>query len=307
MTARAAPAAEQISVVFVSHSSGRTLSEAVRSVGHYLPGAEIVVVENGGADAADQFGHGIDQLTVAPNDGFGAGCNLGARLAKRPHLLFLNPDTRLTGVDPGGLAQAVERPRLGIFSPLLALDRSWRTEIPIYLARCLLKPAALTRFPLEGRIGHRPPWASGAAMLVRRSEFEAVCGFDERLFLYQEDRDLSRRFSAAGLPVAASRGVRVEHAGQSSSALATTDRIACSLTGLVELAEIWEGAARAAAARVLAFLSTMARVGVAGRKAREAEAIADAILRLLVQRPAHQYPAARAAFAAASGSAGRRA
>ncbi len=42
------------------------------------------------------------------------------------------------------------------------------------------------------------PWVSGAAFLVRRAAFEAVHGFDPRIFMYGEDVDLSWRLRAAG-------------------------------------------------------------------------------------------------------------
>ncbi len=88
-------AAEQIGVVFVSHGSGSWLGVAIRSVARHLPGAEIIVVENGEDKMPRCHGDAVDRLTVARNEGFGAGCNVGAALAGRSHLLFLNPDARL--------------------------------------------------------------------------------------------------------------------------------------------------------------------------------------------------------------------
>lgn len=48
--------------------------------------------------------------------------------------------------------------------------------------------------PSERPVG----WLSGSCLLLRRSAFEEISGFDERYFMYMEDVDLGDRLSRAG-------------------------------------------------------------------------------------------------------------
>jgi GT2 family glycosyltransferase len=50
----------------------------------------------------------------------------------------------------------------------------------------------------DPEVGGHVDWAAGAFLLVRRTAFDAVGGFDERQWLYAEDLDLAWRLARAG-------------------------------------------------------------------------------------------------------------
>jgi GT2 family glycosyltransferase len=91
-------------------------------------------------------------------------------------------------------------------------------------------------------------WPPGALLLVAKSEFTRVGGFDPRFFLYYEDQDLARRYRAAGLPVRSTRAVRARHQrGQSSTgeAAGAAVRQGWSYLSWIEYLFMWHGSATA--------------------------------------------------------------
>jgi len=122
---------------------------------------------------------GVDIARSGANLGFGRGQNAAIARGSAPWILILNQDCV---VEPGVLAPLVEG---------AARDPK---EIAAW---------ELRQVPYEHPKAYDPvtmdtPWASGAAMLVRREAFEAVRGFEPRIFMYGEDVDLSWRLRAKG-------------------------------------------------------------------------------------------------------------
>jgi GT2 family glycosyltransferase len=113
------------------------------------------------------------------NVGFGAAHNANAASGRAEFLLVLNPDCIL---EPGVLDELLDAAHS---SP--ADVAAWELrQIPYE------HPKAYDPATLETR------WVSGAATLFRRRAFEEVGGFDERIFLYAEDVDLSWRLRCRG-------------------------------------------------------------------------------------------------------------
>ena len=121
----------------------------------------------------------VDVRASGENLGFGRGHNANARRGKSPWLLVVNQDCV---VEPGALERLVE-----IAAADDAKVAAWEMRQVPYEHPKAYDPATLDT-----------PWASGAATLFRREAYEAAGGFDEALFMYGEDVDLSWRLRAAG-------------------------------------------------------------------------------------------------------------
>ncbi|MCU0298080.1 MAG: glycosyltransferase family 2 protein [Candidatus Nanopelagicales bacterium] len=159
---------------------------------------EVVVVDNGSPDCAGL----TDARIIDPgyNTGFAQGCNLGARHARSPVVVFVNSDAV---VDPGCLRRLCDRladPAVTLVGATIVLAddpdtvNSWGN--PVHLlgfswAGGYGLPAS------QARSGTRAS-VSGAVFGVRRRDFLELAGMDEQYFMYGEDVDLSLRAWLAG-------------------------------------------------------------------------------------------------------------
>ena len=211
-----------VDTIIVSYCTLELTATAVQSVLGEPETRLVIVVDNASTDgsaaaiAKRYTAAPVEVVALSDNRGFGAACNLGVERASAPYVFFLNSDARL---EPGGLARLRDRlaaaPRLGVVAPAVH-DLSGRPqadaqgELPTAGAILLRR----TRHPLD-RVS--PGWVSGVALMVRRTEFIGLGGFDPGFFLYYEDVDLCRRYRARGLELERVVEARVVHAGGSST------------------------------------------------------------------------------------------
>jgi N-acetylglucosaminyl-diphospho-decaprenol L-rhamnosyltransferase len=212
-----------LSIVIVNWNSGAYLREHLESLHQQneLAGVEVLVVDNASADdsarAADDF-PGTLRLAFEENRGFAAAANAGARAARAPLLLFLNPDIVHTPNNLRTLLDAFAAcPEVAggcgrLREPSGRLQEHFqlrRLPTPRWALVDLFFPAAVkTRWPVFRRhyYGHRS-WTSSfeveqpaaACLLLRQAVFEALGGFDEAFLpAWFEDVDLCRRLRNAG-------------------------------------------------------------------------------------------------------------
>jgi GT2 family glycosyltransferase len=219
MTPKTRPAAAAMDVVTVTHNSAAVIGAMLAS----LPlGMRAVVVDNASGDESPAIARRADAHVVAsPNNvGFGGACNLGANAGAAPLILFLNPDCR---IQPGALdalaAAAKRHPHAAAFNPRL-VDAAGKFSLK---RTTLLAPGE--RFPGNPNGDCELPVLSGAALLVRRTAFEAIGGFDANIFLYYDDDDLCRRLRERGWKLMHVHDAVVVHeAGTSSGVSLATIR-----------------------------------------------------------------------------------
>ena len=247
MTSASATAAArdaEIAAVLVNYNAGSELTQALRSIADDLAGRawEAVVVDNASSDGSerqvDAFAPQARLVRNATNVGFGRAVNQGVAASRAPLVLIMNPDCRLARgatqalqaqleahdacalvgprvLDPDGAVQGSARGDPDMLTGLFGRTGPLQSLFPQLGAarRNVVAEAAVT----NGVPTVVVDWVSGACMLVRRSAFESVGGFDEQYFLYWEDADLCRRLRARGYHVRyVPRATAVHSVGRSS-------------------------------------------------------------------------------------------
>jgi N-acetylglucosaminyl-diphospho-decaprenol L-rhamnosyltransferase len=225
----------RVDAVVVSYNSRAELRGCVEPLSA-LEGVQTVVVDNASTDdsVASIADLPVEVIALSENNGFGAGCNAGWRRGEAPSVLFLNPDAtidepslrRLVDVLEGDESVGLVGPRILESDGSVAFSQRRFPQLRSTYARALFlhrifKRASwadeLVRDPSAYDAPASPDWVSGACMLVRRSALEEVGGFDERFFLYCEDKDLCRRIRAAGFDVRYEPGATIRHRGGASA------------------------------------------------------------------------------------------
>ncbi len=199
----------EVSVIIPVHNKFSYTYDCLKSIGQALPkrSFEIIIVDDCSDDetvlSALVFAGAVRIVRNTSNLGFVRTCNAGAEVAKGKYLLFLNNDTL---VKEGWLDELVETfeqvPNIGIAgSKLLFADGTlqeaggivWRLGDGWNWGR--------GRDPTEPAFSflRDADWVSGAALMIERTMFRELGGFDE-LYApgYYEDTDLAFRVRARG-------------------------------------------------------------------------------------------------------------
>jgi N-acetylglucosaminyl-diphospho-decaprenol L-rhamnosyltransferase len=233
-------ALDSVSVVTVTYNSSSALEPFLTSIEESEPTrVDAVVVDNNSSDLAETKAivdaHGSRLLSLPDNRGYGGAINAAVRTLPESieFVLISNPDVML---HPGAISTLVD---------FLQSDRTIAAVGPRVLNEDGTTYPSARRLPsLRTGVGHAlfadlwpgNPWSrsyradeegtdvvrtvgwlSGSCLLVRRSAFDSIGGFDEGFFMYFEDVDLGYRLGKAGWKCVYQPSAVVVHTGAHST------------------------------------------------------------------------------------------
>ncbi|MEO8665753.1 MAG: glycosyltransferase family 2 protein [Ignavibacteria bacterium] len=197
---------------------------------------EVIVIDNNSTDRSiEEFPNQFPQPYFYfrdVNDGFGSGCDFGARQSSGEYLLFVNPDivfysdviTEMTKFMNNNHQVGACSPVFTNFENQLVYTYNkfpnYRWEFFEFLGSGNEKEEI--RLLNNEKIVNRSEeplyvdWTTGACLMVRSDVFNKLNGFDKDYFLYYEDTDLQYRIHKQGLKIACLPYLRVKHFVNSS-------------------------------------------------------------------------------------------
>lgn len=216
-----------ISVIIVNYRGWAHLERCLNAFESFTSvkfSSEVIVVDNGSGDnRLEEFRDRFPQYSFYENNGnngFSNGCNLGAAKARGEYLLFLNSDIITTESAIDGLLNTIwHNPDIFVLS-CRQINNSGREEQVNRLFPNFFTLFGLTRFLFRRVFQKRletkegvvyPDWISGSVILISKTNFERLGGWDDRFWLYYEDVDFCKRVSDLGGKVGLDTKVSMIH------------------------------------------------------------------------------------------------
>jgi GT2 family glycosyltransferase len=222
----------RLAIIVVSYNSVHEIDGCLGSLVAAPPRTDhaIIVVDNASTDAtADHVRRrwpAVRLMETSTNFGFAGANNFGIRRTESELVLLLNPDTSVPRGAIDTLVAALDAdPAVAIIGPRI-VDEKGRAELSFgrmlspwaELRQKMLVAGASRRLPaVAGWIERatlrrqRVDWVSGACLLTRRVDLEAVGLLDERYFMYIEDVDLCAAVRSRGRFVLFEPGASIVH------------------------------------------------------------------------------------------------
>jgi N-acetylglucosaminyl-diphospho-decaprenol L-rhamnosyltransferase len=212
----------QTAVYIPNYNGAQRIGRALRSLREQSRPVEVVVVDNGSSDESaallrEEFPE-VKLVELGRNLGFGAALNRAVATHPADSLILLNDDAecepRFVEALLEGLGEGVDS-----VAGVLLQERSpgLVDSAGVVADSTLMGFDYLHGEPAEAALSTPAPLGpTGGAGLYRRQAFEAVGGFDERIFLYYEDLDLALRMAAGGARCRLAGEARALHAYSAS-------------------------------------------------------------------------------------------
>jgi GT2 family glycosyltransferase len=226
-----------VSIILVNYNTKQLTIDCLNSIFDHAGNQsfEVIVVDNASTDGSEEILSNDSRITYirnVSNLGFGKANNVGVERAKGEYLFFLNTDTLIVDDAIHGMWQYMKsNVDVGVcgvnlvdgeMNPTMSFERLFPS------CRYMLNEM-MARIPgriVYGRNSYynfkkhpiKVAYVSGADLMIKKTVFEKIGGFDKGFFMYLEETDLCYQVKKLGLSVVTLSNYHIIHFGGKSFA-----------------------------------------------------------------------------------------
>lgn len=214
-----------VSVIIVSYNGKEMVADCIRSIKKFNDigeALEIIIVDNSPNDEVKEYlSEQFIDINVIKNEntGFGSANNRGANLANGRYLLFLNPDTIIIeSIFKKAIQRFEQQSDMAMFGVRL-VDRNHKRNMSFYYRPVKVSKHTIPTYKSfkiklankRGAFNNIMMYTAGADIFIRHDIFNEAGRFDENIFMYYEEPDLSNRVEMMGKSVSYFDDIKIVH------------------------------------------------------------------------------------------------
>lgn len=227
----------KLSIIIPTWNTADITQKCIQTIEKHLKSInpQIIVVDNASSDNTIKLLSHLKTLKIIRNSknfGFAKACNIGAKKAVGDYLLFLNSDMELPDDSLINMLKFLhQNPQIGAIGPQF-LNPDKTVQKSVFPPQTIINAIKEFWFGQKTYSKYNPEtkkpsavWAiSGGALMIKKTTFEKIKGWNEKYFFYFEDIDLCRKLHRLDKSVYYHPQVRLIHRhGASGKTLADPD------------------------------------------------------------------------------------
>lgn len=210
---------KEISIIIVTYNSLKLISDCINSIiqnndiGDRL---EIIVVDNNSEEKEEMFSFlenkyrdKISLIDSGKNGGYGYGNNIGIRSSQANKVIVMNPDVRFVFPILKQISEALNHDNVG----MLGVDFVDGSS-PYYFKRghsSLFRELFAKYYIWKKKYDANEMYLSGSFLAFDKDAFVKAGMFDENIFMYSEEADITNRMIQNGYNVIWCPNIKVLH------------------------------------------------------------------------------------------------
>lgn len=210
---------KEISIIIVTYNSLKLISDCINSIiqnndiGDRL---EIIVVDNNSEEKEEMFSFlenkyrdKISLIDSGKNGGYGYGNNIGIRASQADKVVVMNPDVRFVSPILSSVIEVLNDAKIGMIGVDFVDGSS-----PYYFKRghsSLFRSLFAKYFIWRRKYDANEMYMSGSFLAFNKQAFLNAGMFDDNLFMYSEEADITNRMLSSGYEVKWCPNIKVLH------------------------------------------------------------------------------------------------